>query len=278
MGMDQGNLQKGLFGMGYAEGGQVKGYAAGGMPDFGNGYNPFANLPTMSGPLGAVGGQRPAGMQPMGAPDGFNPFSPERITALRNDPKISEMIRVAGGGRDEQGRTIDGLGNIVERTAPSGQSFGQTMSGLSSMFNQSAPQPQIPSAAIYNSSIDRYSDAGGSSGGSSSGGYGGNGGAFPLEGKYGIIKMASGGMPPRFLSGGGDGMSDSIPATIEGKQQARLADGEFVVPADVVSHLGNGSSKAGAKRLYSMMDKVRQARTGKKEQAPAVNTRRLMPA
>ena len=83
---------------------------------------------------------------------------------------------------------------------------------------------------------------------------------------------------PRFLSGGGDGMSDSIPATINGKQEARLADGEFVVPADVVSHLGNGSSKAGAKRLYSMMDKVRSARTGTKKQAPAVNTNRLMPA
>ena len=82
----------------------------------------------------------------------------------------------------------------------------------------------------------------------------------------------------RMLKGPGDGMSDNIPATIGGKQPARLADGEFVVPADVVSHLGNGSTDAGAKRLYSMMDKVRQARTGKKKQAPAVNTGRFMPA
>ena len=96
------------------------------------------------------------------------------------------------------------------------------------------------------------------------------------KGLFGMGYAAGG--QPRFLSGGGDGMSDSIPATINNKQPARLADGEFVIPADVVSHLGNGSSKAGAKRLYSMMDKVRQARTGKKEQAPAVNTRRLMPA
>jgi hypothetical protein len=96
------------------------------------------------------------------------------------------------------------------------------------------------------------------------------------KGLFGMGYAAGG--QPRFLSGGGDGMSDSIPATINNKQPARLADGEFVVPADVVSHLGNGSSKAGAKRLYSMMDKVRQARTGKKEQAPAVNTKRLMPA
>lgn len=94
----------------------------------------------------------------------------------------------------------------------------------------------------------------------------------------GIASMAKGGMPPRFLSGGGDGMSDDIPATINGKQPARLADGEFVIPADVVSHLGNGSSKAGAKQLYSMMDKVRQARTGNKKQGKEINPAKYMPA
>jgi hypothetical protein len=82
----------------------------------------------------------------------------------------------------------------------------------------------------------------------------------------------------RMLKGPGDGMSDNIPASIAGKQPARLADGEFVVPADVVSHLGNGSTDAGAKKLYSMMDKIRRARTGKKKQAPAVKADRFMPA
>lgn len=82
----------------------------------------------------------------------------------------------------------------------------------------------------------------------------------------------------RMLKGPGDGMSDSIPAVIGRKQPARLADGEFVVPADVVSHLGNGSTDAGAKKLYSMMDKVRVARTGKKKQAPAINAKKAMPA
>jgi hypothetical protein len=57
-----------------------------------------------------------------------------------------------------------------------------------------------------------------------------------------------------------------------------LADGEFVVPADVVSHIGNGSTDAGAKRLYSMMDKVRKARTGKKAQAKAIKADKYMPA
>jgi hypothetical protein len=102
--------------------------------------------------------------------------------------------------------------------------------------------------------------------------------------KLGQIKtMAEGGLGGysdggRMLKGPGDGMSDSIPATIGKRQPARLADGEFVVPADVVSHLGNGSTDAGAKKLYSMMDKVRTARTGKKKQAPAVKADKYMPA
>lgn len=95
-----------------------------------------------------------------------------------------------------------------------------------------------------------------------------------------LQNFAAGGLSnvPRFLSGGGDGMSDSIPASINDRQPARLADGEFVIPADVVSHLGNGSSKAGAKQLYAMMDRIRAKRTGKKKQAPAVNPRKTMPA
>lgn len=82
----------------------------------------------------------------------------------------------------------------------------------------------------------------------------------------------------RMLKGPGDGMSDSIPASIAGKQPARLANEEFVVPADVVSHLGNGSSDAGAKQLYSMMDRVRKARTGNTKQGRQINSRKYMPA
>jgi len=91
-------------------------------------------------------------------------------------------------------------------------------------------------------------------------------------------KNFAGGGTPRFLSGGGDGMSDDIPAVIGDKQPARLADGEFVIPADVVSHLGNGSSKAGAKRLYEMMADIRKERTGTKKQAPAIKPSKFMPA
>ena len=73
------------------------------------------------------------------------------------------------------------------------------------------------------------------------------------------------------------GMADRIPATIEDKQEARLSDGEFVIPADVVSHLGNGNSQAGASHLYEMMGKVRQARTGNSQQGKEINPNKYMP-
>jgi len=82
----------------------------------------------------------------------------------------------------------------------------------------------------------------------------------------------------RMLKGPGDGMSDSIPARIGSRQPARLADGEFVVPADVVSHLGNGSTDAGAKQLYAMMNKVRKARTGNPKQGRQIQPRKYLPA
>jgi hypothetical protein len=94
----------------------------------------------------------------------------------------------------------------------------------------------------------------------------------------GIASLGSYSDGGRMLKGPGDGMSDNIPATIGNKQPARLADGEFVVPADVVSHLGNGSTDAGAKQLYSMMNKVRHARTGNSKQGRQIQPRKYLPA
>ena len=74
-----------------------------------------------------------------------------------------------------------------------------------------------------------------------------------------------------YLGGTTDGMADQIPATIDNKQPAALSDGEFVVPADVVSHLGNGNSDAGAKNLYRMMERVRTDRTGRAKQGRQIN-------
>ena len=97
-----------------------------------------------------------------------------------------------------------------------------------------------------------------------------------FEPKYsggGIAALAGG----RYLGGATDGMADKVPARIDNMQEARLSDGEFVVPADVVSHLGNGNSNAGAKQLYSMMDRVRKARTGRTEQGKEINPKQFMP-
>jgi len=81
----------------------------------------------------------------------------------------------------------------------------------------------------------------------------------------------------KYLNGNTDGMADRVPATIDGKQPAALSDGEFVIPADVVSHLGNGNSDAGAKVLEQMMARVRKERTGNKEQGKEINARKMLP-
>ena len=102
----------------------------------------------------------------------------------------------------------------------------------------------------------------------------------------GLMGLAGGGMSNlggysdggRLLKGPGDGVSDSIPATIGGKQPARLATGEFVVPARIVSELGNGSTEAGAKKLYAMMDRVQKARRKTKNVAADTKAHKYLPA
>ena len=106
-----------------------------------------------------------------------------------------------------------------------------------------------------------------------------DGGGMTEAAHGGIMSLggyAAGGNP-RLLKGPGDGMSDNIPATIADKQPARLADGEFVVPADVVSHLGNGSTDAGAKKLHQMMTNVRKARTGNPKQGKQIKAEKYIP-
>lgn len=82
---------------------------------------------------------------------------------------------------------------------------------------------------------------------------------------------------PRYLQGITDGMEDKINTSIDDTQPAKLSHGEFVIPADVVSHLGNGNSDAGAKKLYQMMDRIRHARTGTKQQGRQINPDKFMP-
>ena len=88
----------------------------------------------------------------------------------------------------------------------------------------------------------------------------------------GGTKFAQGGnVNGYYLGGFTDGMADRIPATIDNMQPAALSDGEFVIPADVVGHLGNGNSDAGAQNLYSMMERVRKDRTGNPEQGRQID-------
>jgi len=82
---------------------------------------------------------------------------------------------------------------------------------------------------------------------------------------------------PQYLQGSTDGMADKLPTSIDGVRPAKLSHGEFVVPADVVSHLGNGNSDAGAKKLYQMMDRIRMDRTGTKKQGKEINPDKYMP-
>ena len=121
--------------------------------------------------------------------------------------------------------------------------------------------------------------------GGDGGGGGANGGLMP-----GALRYANGGQMPmdghlggysdggRLLRGPGDGVSDSIPATIGGRQPARLAEGEFVIPARIVSELGNGSTDAGAKRLYAMMDRIKAKRSKTKNIATDTKAYKYLPA
>ena len=123
-------------------------------------------------------------------------------------------------------------------------------------------------------SMGNQADGTGSGEAGSNDGNGGNGSSSGADGPPGwqrggqVRKMAEGGITSlggysdggQLLRGPGDGVSDDIPASIEGRQPARLADGEFVFPARIVSEIGNGSTDAGAKRLYAMMDAIENRR------------------
>jgi hypothetical protein len=139
---------------------------------------------------------------------------------------------------------------------------GMAMGGVATR----PPQTNFANPASYEEGTSQYSMA-----------------TDPMSGNI-ANRMAAGGIASlgsysdggRMLKGPGDGMSDDIPAMIGKKQPARLADGEFVIPADVVSHLGNGSTDAGAKKLYSMMGKVRKARVGTKKQGKQINPNKYL--
>lgn len=196
-GIMQGNLQKGLFGRGYAEGGPVKHMFGGGL----------------SAMISKLFQQNPEMLMPKYEYDNASQRY-NTVNQMQDSP--NNFLRMFGGAMQAR------------------------ESGLPAFrFDPGAQEYQ---ALAVGGHLGGYSDGG------------------------------------RMLKGPGDGMSDDIPGVIGNKQPARLADGEFVVPADVVSHLGNGSTDAGAKRLYAMMDEVRKARTGNKKQGKKIKAEKYLPA
>lgn len=152
---------------------------------------------------------------------------------------------------------------------PTGMTMGNDGSGPASGVINSAPVPQQQGFSNFTSQY-KYGGLAALAGG---------GPASAYNRRYN--GYAAGGEPANpgyYLGGSTDGMADEIPARIDNTQEARLSDGEFVVPADVVSHLGNGNSNAGAKNLYNMMDRVRKARTGNTKQGTEINPNKFIPS
>ena len=195
------------------------------------------------------------------------------FAAPYQDPRATNMMSAmapSGGGTVDQmsgepnmqgTRLADGgiasfgfggfLGDAVSNIGSAIGHIGKSDSGGSSegwkklLENMGGKQPTAePAGYQYNAETQQYEPKQMANGGIS-------------DADYNLGGYSDGG---RLLRGPGDGVSDSIPATIGNKQPARLADGEFVVPARIVSELGNGSTEAGARKLYAMMDRVQAAR------------------
>jgi hypothetical protein len=219
--------------------------------------------------------EEPSAMAHVYQPPAMTPFSePERN--YMPEPYMSEMQGGFGSMGDMQQPAPQPVSDMGGFGMFGGGDGGLGFSGMGQ------PAPQQPAPSFDMSGFGGFGgmpqqpapsfDMNGMSGGMDFGG-----GMDYSDGGFasgGAIQYAAGG---KFLRGPGDGMSDDIKANINGEQEARLADGEFVIPADVVSHIGNGSSEAGADRLYKMMADVRRARTGKRKQAPAIKAGKYVP-
>ena len=163
---------------------------------------------------------------------------------IRDTNTIKEMINRATGGKDNTGILAALLGGLLSLLA---KNKGKSPTGYQGVAPKYTAQRRP-----------------------------GQGTRLIQAAEGGLMDLAQGGTA-RYLRGGTDGMADKIQTDIDGKQPARLSHGEFVIPADVVSHLGNGNSEAGADVLYDMMAKVRKARTGTKKQGKQINPRKYTP-
>jgi hypothetical protein len=235
----------------FAEGGEVGGYT----------YDPVTQMyvkkggegATMVSPINATSGA--SGSSDYTDPNpGWSGMTPAEKAEYYQDPANALMANITQLG--QKGIGFTSLGLAQNYFSPGFQD------AQSAIAHGITPQQSFRSS--------EYSDPG--SGGSDVGIGGsdisGQSEGTPAIANGGLLALAQGGMSNlgsysdggRLLRGPGDGISDSIPAMIGKKQPARLADGEFVVPARIVSELGNGSTEAGARKLYAMMDRVQKAR------------------
>ena len=215
-------------------------------------------------------------------------LSPEERRALENEiysgltsDEMKELVKQAGLDT-EKGGIMSGNPFGTQAGGTNGQSFLDKLLSNKSLLQ--AGLGGLGALAAYKSAKDAQKQAAGAKF-ESRGPVTATRSAFKgtkysaAGGGIGSLDMAQGGrtLPPRYLDGHSDGMADKVPANIDGRRPAALSDGEFVIPADVVSHLGNGNSNAGAKRLYKMMDDIRAARTGNHKQGKQINPDKFMP-
>ena len=199
-------------------------------------------------------------------PVGWNSFTPADKIKWYNDNNITVDNLLKGGAKQSD----------IDYMKTNGYNVGannNTSRGLLSLPSNLSSMTAADKAKFYKESINKgYSDADirQAAGTQTDADWKG------LQDLASKLNFAQGGTA-RYLRGQTDGMADEIPSSIGGREPAALSHGEFVIPADVVSHLGNGNSDAGAKKLYQMMDKLRMARTGTKKQGKKINPDKFMP-
>ena len=200
--------------------------------------------PLLAPELGALGGTIASGAITGGAVGG--------IGALASGRDVGQGV-LTGGATGAVGAGVGGALNGIDPNLAQGLNTAKSLYGVSQSNGQNIGADINAFKGIANMAPTMSAAHGG------------------LMSGGGIANLGSYSDGGQLLKGPGDGMSDNIPAKIGQHQPARLADGEFVIPADVVSHLGNGSTDAGAKQLYKMMDRIRRARTGNPKQGKRIN-------
>ena len=215
--------------------------------------------------------------------DIFEQFKKEfpQEAALLDDPEMKKLLRQQALTQSGQ-NAVANLGPQGDTGVPSISLDGDFFSKLSASDLLKYGLPALGAYLSYKSAKDAQEQARGvslPSIGPTTATRTTYGGSRYSAAQGGVASLAGGGevSQPFYLGGSTDGMADEVPAHIDNQRPAALSDGEFVIPADVVSHLGNGNSNAGAKRLYEMMDNIREARTGSSKQGIQINPNNFMP-